>query len=379
MLEDKYILKHNVHCIWDTRKWSEESLLHITSVAREFLNSSDIHCRGYLFQTSGTTDQPKFILHTEDTLTSCAQGCQLWLELTQADRWMNVLSEFHMGGFSTYFRTQVLRLKPVHTTTWDLQALPEQFEEHQCTLISLVPTQIYQIVEAQLHAPKGLRLTLVGGGALDSTLQQKANSLGWNVVRSLGSTETGSQIFTEKRGPTLLGAWALPHFEVRTDSQSVLQVKGAGLFKGYVVQEGQDYRVLPAVLDAEGFWTSADRVLLDGRKIVKFYGRITDQVKILGHLVDVNQVRDKWKEFLREQQCHAEAHLEVLPDIKSENQVVLCVEQFDAGWDELIKQWNQRVASFEGIRGWFYLKQIPRSDIGKVQSYQIKRLFSYDG
>lgn len=387
MLKDQYHVQNSVYCVWDTSSWSKDSLTRVTHEVRNFLTQLGCEEPGYVFQTSGSTARPKFIIHTEHTLSVCAKACGVWLGLSPQDRWMNVLSAFHMGGFSTYFRTEYLGLRPVHSVAWDLVTFNKEFENQQCTLVSLVPTQVYQIVDARMPAPQGLRLSLVGGGALNPDLKLQAQSLGWNILSSLGSTETGSQIFTEELHSDNLGAWALPHFEVKTNEFDELQIKGEGLFKGYLwinEKDEKDFCRIEAVpKDAQGYWTSADRVRLEGRKIVEFYGRSTDQVKILGHLVDLSALRERWAAFVESRNVYKnsqlkmdwEMHLDFLPDLKSENQLVIFVDHLNSSLELGVQEWNKNSLPSERIRGIICVKEIPKSNLGKVQSYLLKKPF----
>lgn len=384
MIDARYYVQNNIVCVWDLGSDDQTLLGAITDAARAHLDSISDFSKGYLFQTSGSTSKPKFILHSDESLTVCAKACGKWLQLTKEDRWLNVLSDHHMGGFSTYYRSQVLALQPVVKAHWDLDTIISTLEENSCTLISLVPTQVYQIVESKIRAPKSLRVVLVGGGGLSLSLKKQAQALGWPIMRSLGSTETGSQIFTE---PLVGGeddqAVALSHFKVRTNQNMELQVKGEGLFKAYLTIDRQalpvtkeSIKIEEPILDHEGYWTTSDRVELSDNKVIKFLGRTTDQVKVLGFLLDLQDVRTRFLKTLKAIGItEDQVHVDVLPDAKSENQIVLFTTSHDLKIQQAIKKWNDDSVTAERICALYYIKSFPRSHVGKIQTYRLKSLF----
>lgn len=378
MLE-RYPKYNDIFCVMESKDIPIDFLKSLTQKAQQFLQQP-----GFLFLTSGSTGQPKFVLHSWCSLEVCAKACGQCLELTPGDRWYNVLSPHHMGGFSTYMRTEVLGLRPVVTDAWSAEHLAQAMQEQACNLISLVPTQVYEIVEKNIKAPPKLKCTLVGGGALDKSIKSKAQSLGWRVLSSLGSTETGSQIFTDTFKNPEVGPLVLPHFEVQTNENNLLQIKGEGLFKAYITFK--DYlntdsiEIKPIEMDLKGFWTSSDRVLLKGNRVLKFLGRSTDQIKILGHLVDLLEVRHGLAELLKDNdQINLnleDCFIDSLPDEKSENHLVIFTEAKNmTELKKLQSLWNSKAKPWQSLRGIYYLHKIPKSNVGKVQSEKIKETF----
>ena len=65
------------------------------------------------------------------------------------------------------------------------------------THTSLVPTQVHDLVKADLRAPETLKAIVVGGGHLDAATGRLARTLGWPVLASYGMTEAASQIATQ--------------------------------------------------------------------------------------------------------------------------------------------------------------------------------------
>src|SRR5207253_1068669 len=88
------------------------------------------------------------------------------------------------------------RSKVVKGGEWNPARTVKKWKDRKVTLTSLVPTQVFDLVSANLTAPKNLRAAVIGGGALDPSLYLKARELGWALLPSYGLTECASQVAT---------------------------------------------------------------------------------------------------------------------------------------------------------------------------------------
>ena len=109
----------------------------------------------------------------------------------------------------------------------------------RATLSALVPAQIHDLVEAELHAPESLRAIVIGGGALSPTLYARARALGWPLLPSYGLSELCSQaataplssldeVLSDMPAPELLS-----HVEAKLGDDDRLCLKSPALFSGY--------------------------------------------------------------------------------------------------------------------------------------------------
>ena len=114
-------------------------------------------------------------------------------------------------------------------------------EEQQIALVSVVPTMLQRIVDAELSCPRSLRIALVGGARASVPLLKEARSLGWPCVATYGMTEACSQVATQiptaaagrpgTVGPPLTG------LEVRIvggTTPGPIEIRGEALFSGYL-------------------------------------------------------------------------------------------------------------------------------------------------
>jgi len=239
--------------------------------------------------SSGTSGRAKIVALSRAALEASAAAVNRRLGAGPLDRWINPLPLFHVGGLGIFIRAALSKI-PCHSfEKWNPLEFVRQVTECGATLSSLVPTQVRDLVNAQLRCPPSIRAVVVGGGALEESLRLLAGQLGWPLLPSYGMTETASQIATANSGAEDF-SWLplLDHVEARLTEGGVLEVRGQSLLTGWMLFD--------AVGSARwedpkrgGWFRTSDRVeLRDGR--LRFVGRVDDLVKIRGELVDIGSL-----------------------------------------------------------------------------------------
>jgi len=238
------------------------------------------------FLTSGSTGHPKIVGFTREALLVSARAVNAFLEGDPNDVWLRVLPVFHVGGFQVAARAWVSGARTVAwDEPWDPHALTRLCAEQGVTRVSMVPTQVHDVVQAGLHAPGSLRTVLVGGGELRPPLHDPARALGWPVRASYGLTEAASTVAIQPEAePSCTRLVVLPHWEVELAADGTLQLRGPSLPKRIGVWDGDARRYVWS--DFEPPLATRDRVHLAGRSLV-FAGRADRVVKRLGELVDL--------------------------------------------------------------------------------------------
>lgn len=129
--------------------------------------------------TSGTTGQPKGVVHTHASVTASAVITSTGLDVDpERDRWVACLPLAHIGGLSVVTRSLVTGTPCTVLERFDAAAV-EDWARQGATLISLVATTLGRC------DPSGYRCVLLGGAA-------PPTSPPTNVVTTYGMTETGS-------------------------------------------------------------------------------------------------------------------------------------------------------------------------------------------
>ena len=323
-----------------------------------------------VFQSSGTTGVPRFVCHTRRGLLASAQAVNEHLEISSRDRWFLPLPVHHVGGFAVCARAYhsgsvVYKL----SGEWSAPLFIAQCGVAKAAFTSLVPTQIFDLVEAESQCPPSLRAVLVGGGRLDPRVEDRARDLGWPVLKTYGLTEAGSQVATQRPGTDVLVV--LPHLEAAVDGGGRLRLRGSSIAESYLTHEESDgWRFQPCT-DADGWLQTDDFVELDDRKL-RFLGRGSSTVKILGELVNVESLETA---FLRAANDRRLALIDV-PDPRSENALVLACETgvCRVSLGAAVDAFNSTVAGFERIARVVELEDgIPRGDLGKVRRGELRK------
>ena len=336
--------------------------------------------------TSGSTSGGlgSIIVLKMSALETSAQAVNRRLRASSQDVWGLALPLFHVGGYSIPIRAKLSGSKVASFEgEWGALKFHRWLEAEGVTLLSLVPTQVFDLVEAGLRSPSSLRAIVVGGGRLSEELHVKAHALGWPVLQSYGMTECCSQIATapvESDGRLLE---VLDHVEVRTDETSVLSIRSRALLSARIVFDSDRAPRLEKPVDADGWFKTADRVSIlrlggsDGaRDILQVLGRDGETVKVMGELVDLARVRALAEATVIRDERFKELRNRVwvlaVPEARRENEIVLVVERPEDRVNplekDLLESLGEQLAPFEKPTRIFGTRQIPRSSLGKVLS-----------
>jgi o-succinylbenzoate---CoA ligase len=236
--------------------------------------------------TSGTSGGLKIVALSRRALEASARAVNRHLAAGAADVWVNTLPLFHVGGLGIVVRAALAGVPGHYLGDWNAAEFVLKAEDCGATLSALVPAQVHDLVAAGLPAPERLRAVVVGGGALDNGLRERAESLGWPLLVSYGLTEAGSQV-AAARSEAQHEGWLplLGHLEARLDGEGVLELRGPSLLTGWMMF-GQDGRTRWEDPKRDGWYGTSDRAELRGGEL-RVLGRLDDLVKIRGELVDL--------------------------------------------------------------------------------------------
>lgn len=252
----------------------------------------------HFFKSSGTTNSSRWIEISQEALDISADSVMKWIGATRSDSWFLALPSEHIAGFMVIHRARRFSL-PLHvrsTGSWSPFSFLDEITASYATLVSLVPKQLEDLIQMNALCPQRLRVVLLGGGNCGDALYQKARSLGWPILTTFAMTEAASSIAIapyaslhsghEKAPPPHV----LPHWEAIVDETNTLAIKGPSLFSATWVEGIRK----PATVDASGFFRTQDRTNLEGRKLFHV-GRCDGLVKIHGYLIDLDEVRRRWR------------------------------------------------------------------------------------
>jgi O-succinylbenzoic acid--CoA ligase len=320
-----------------------------------------------VFASSGSSGAPKWIMHRREGLRCSAREVNRHLNVTGGNHWFLALPQFHVGGFGVAARAFSAGCGfTALSGRWDAERFVAELAASGGTHTSLVPTQVFDLVQAGLTCPDGLRAVVVGGGALRPGLGRKARELGWPVLQSYGLTEAGSQVATAGMASLESEFRSAPlpimhHWQARAGDGGILELRGPALFEAYLTVDGSGIR--RGEIRPDGWFATTDLVEL-GERTLRFLGRSDRLVKVLGELVNLVELESR---LLEAWDGRVECRVLALEDARSGRQLVPVFEgQLPAGAVSVVHRLNARLPGFSRLKEPRVTPKWPRTPLGKV-------------
>lgn len=363
--------------------------------------------------TSGSTSSQAHeivvILLSERAQLTSAASVNQHLGITAEHVWGLMIPTFHVGGYMISVRAKLSGSRvATFEDDWEPLAAKAFLEREKVTHLSLVPTQVFDFVNAGICAPSSLQAVIVGGGRLDAKIKMRGRELKWPLLESYGLTEFCSQVATEVSSEVSLDVFretpsskqalqadgwmkVLPHAEVQTEEDddsygSRLVLRGEALMSGQLrvkVDTGESQVV--ARDPQQKFWLTQDRVQLrrgtDGVWL-KFVGRVVDVVKVLGENVDLARIRQFVAGDFAAQGLTRRWEVVALPDPRSEHEIVLVLEApfpsdcHEAFLSDLRERMKHLTLPVERPTRVLTVAEIPKSALGKTLFAELRDILT---
>ncbi|WP_298281021.1 cyclohexanecarboxylate-CoA ligase [Acidocella sp.] len=256
-----------------------------------------------LLYTSGTTGQPKGVMHSANTIVSNIAAYAGRLGLGEADVVFMASPMAHQTGFMYGLMMPVmLRASAVLQDIWQAPRAAEiiRAEAASFTMASTpFLTDLSRVVAAEGRGVPSLRVFLCAGAPIPSSLVAEAqNTLGATIISAWGMTETGAVTTTcleddPERAVTTDGR-PLPGVAVRiadaeghelpVDEPGRLLVRACSNFGGYLNTPDLN------ATNAEGWFDTGDVARVDGRGYIRITGRSKDVIIRGGENIPVVEI-----------------------------------------------------------------------------------------
>lgn len=368
------------------RAWQIEhsdAELHITSVEQVMQTRPILFERAPLrldavqsiVFTSGTTGTPKGAQITFGNLYAGALASAERLGSSPDDRWLCPLPFYHVGGLSILFRSPLYSSAVVLPFANDADSIMQALHNSQSTIVSLVPTMLYRMLEAGFVSPPTLRLVLVGGAAASPQLIERCIERDLPLSLTYGMTETTSQIATmlPKGVRAKPGSVGKP---LAGTSVRIVDDHGRSLLPGMygeiVVSGGTIMRGYLGQPPTNGTIHTGDIGYLDVDGDLWLVQRRTDLIISGGENVYPSEVENA----LREHPSVADACVVGIPDAEWGQRVVAMVALRDGAplltAADLIAFARQHLAGYKVPRSVTFVRQLPLTSSGKIHRQAVQ-------
>jgi O-succinylbenzoic acid--CoA ligase len=227
-----------------------------------------------IIMTSGSSGQPKAVVHSLANHLASARAANANMPLRPGERWLLSLPLYHVAGLGVLFRCFVAGAAVVVPAPGE--GLVDAIKSRTVTHVSLVPTQLHRMLreDRPLKALMLLRGILMGGAPMPPSLVEEAVGHGLAIHTSYGMTETAAQIVCTRPGDTfehlLTSGRSLALDTVSISDGGEIQVRGEALFQGYLSPGGALDRPL---LTPEDWFQTGDLGHLDPDGYLHVTGR----------------------------------------------------------------------------------------------------------
>ncbi|WP_104504038.1 cyclohexanecarboxylate-CoA ligase [Acinetobacter indicus] len=253
--------------------------------------------------TSGTTGEPKGVMHSANTLFANIVPYAERLHLNQNDVIFMGSPMAHQTGFMYGLIMPVLlKAKAVLQDVWDVNLAIKLMHQHQVTFTMASTPFLNDLSEAVLHNHQtldSLKIFLCAGAPIPSTLVQKARqNIGVKVISAWGMTECGAVTTTrpedEDERSFNTDGLPLPGVEVKVvgddgeelapHQSGTLMIRSCSNFGGYMKRPHLNET------SADDWFDTGDIAYLDEQGYIRIAGRKKDVIIRGGENIPVAEV-----------------------------------------------------------------------------------------
>ena len=343
-----------------------------------------------LFFTSGSTGEPKGVLHRYDALTRAAMMEVEHLGLGRDDTIFIPTPLAHQTGLLYgMWLSFALGSTQVIQDIWDARRGAAALREWDGTFVQAATpflADLVRVVEAgEEPAPPALRIFVVTGAAVPRALAERATTvLSASVCGAWGSTESclGALAAPGDDPAKVWGtdgrALAGTRIRIVDDKDKVLgpgeegnfQVTSRCLFEEYLDRPD----LTAAAMTADGWYRTGDLATIDGDGYLRLSGRVKDIINRGGEKVPVAEI----EQLLHEHPAVAEVAIVAMPDERlGERACAFVVRDPDFAGDFGLAEVREWLDSHEMSKHYWperveTIEEMPRTPSGKIQKFVLR-------
>lgn len=348
-------------------RWPSQSLKHIEDLESQIRNEPS----RLWVMTSGSQTFPKAVGLKKTGVLHAAESLAKSYNFKKNELWLNGLPTFHVGGLSIWARAYISGQQVGTFEEWEPLEFHERLKSSQATWTSLVPTQVFDLLQHDLISPAPLRGVFVGGGPLREDLYRAGRELGWPLLPTYGMTEAASQVATAPleslKARTLPSLLPLPHIQIHINEEGRIGLKSECVADRMAYWEQGKWK-LQDPRDPEQIYWTADCGGFENQKYLYVLGRADDFKKIRGELVSLSQLQSRLDQSLLELRKDLVGVVHFLPDPRTSYKVVLVLESsLKSSGPEILQKMSSKCAPYEAPEACYIVDRLPKSELGKIK------------
>ena len=339
-----------------------------------------------IIYTSGTTGRPKGAMITHANVKSNAITLSKYWKWTKQDILLHALPIFHIHGLFVAGHLPVMNGSPI--------IFCEHFHPKQ-VILSLPKSTVYMGVptnytrllsrsELTRWSCRNMRLFISGSAPLQApTFEAFKQRTGHTIVERYGMSETGMNTSNPINGKRKAGTvgLALPGIECRIvddnnddvgkNSTGNLQIRGPNVFKGYWNMPDKT----ASEFSKEGFFLTGDLARKDNENYISIVGRSKDLIISGGLNIYPKEIED----VLNQMEGIEESAIIGLPDPdygETVSAVIVKKRESNVTGEEVKSFIKEHLASFKTAKYVFFIDELPRNVMGKVQKNILRKTFT---
>ena len=337
--------------------------------------------------TSGTTGNPKGVLHSHICLRMIQERVLLW-SYSENDIHICYLPLFHLYGVSEVMLMAIMAGSAmIVTTTFDPDEAMNLIEKEKVTVVHGFDTHFADLLKAKAKLgtdTSSLRLGTFPSGVDNSIpVARRAEKELCHIVSGYGMSETWAYITSSRLMDPLEmrtdgSGVPMPDIEVdivdpETGEPSEVDQPGEIRVRGYSITQGY-YNKPEATadsIDEDGRFKTGDMALWRADGIMRFMGRYKDMLKVGGENVSPAEV----EAYLMELSGVSQAAIVGQPDERlAEVPVAFIVPERGANLTEtsVIEHCKGKIASYKIPRRVIFTDGLPMTPSGKIQKYKLR-------
>ena len=346
------------------------------------INSSKIFDKNgtaLMLFTSGSSGRGKAVIFSyENLIQSFLIGNQV-LNQNENDRWLASLPFYHIGGFSIMVRAFLSGASVIIPDSLKNEDIIKALKKSKPTLASFVSPQLQRLIESNIEPNKELKNILIGGGFTGKDLSLAAVKKGWKITKVYGSTEVSSFVSAISSDeilnrPGSSGKALHPNEIIIVDEKKKsmapnelgeIAVKSPAVIKGYYKNPGETSKKL-----INNFYYTGDIGYLDTDGYLFVEARREDLIisggeniiprEVESAILNYSYVDDVFVFGLDSSEWGQETAAAIV--VKDNEKI---------SSNDLRKFLREKLAAYKIPRKIFFLNEIPKTSLGKVQKEKL--------